>query len=247
VTGGTSGIGAAVAQRLAAEGASVYAMGRDPRRGAAVEQRARSAAGNVRFVAGDVRDGSAVSAAVSACREETGRLDFVFHGAGVLGAPGALHELSAEDWRTALDANLIATVIVCREAVVGMLESGGGSIVTCGSILSLAADSAITVYTVTKSAVLGLSRAIALAYAKNNIRCNCICPGDVDTPMVQQFLAAADDPTKARARLDATYPAGRIAQPDEVAAAAAFLLSDDARYVTGTSLLVDGGLSADAY
>jgi NAD(P)-dependent dehydrogenase (short-subunit alcohol dehydrogenase family) len=129
-----------------------------------------------------------------------------------------------------------------------MLESGrGGSIVNLGSILSFTGDGYLAAYTAMKSGVLGLTKAIAIDYAADGIRCNCICPGDMETPMIQQYFDGTEDADAARAEMEAAYPGKRIAHPREVATAAVFFVSDESSFVSGTPLLVDGGLTAKTY
>jgi NAD(P)-dependent dehydrogenase (short-subunit alcohol dehydrogenase family) len=126
-------------------------------------------------------------------------------------------------------------------------DGTAGSIVNIGSILSFTGDGYLAAYTAMKSGVLGLTKAIAIDYALDGIRCNCICPGDMETPMIEQYFDGTEDPAAARAEMEAAYPGKRIAHPREVATAAVFLVSDESSFVNGTPILVDGGLTAKTY
>jgi NAD(P)-dependent dehydrogenase (short-subunit alcohol dehydrogenase family) len=128
-----------------------------------------------------------------------------------------------------------------------MREAGGGTIVNTASALALVADPFLPVYTASKHAVLGLTRSVGVAYAADGIRCNCVCPGDMQTPMIEQYWEATGDVGKARAEMESIYPAKKIGQPIEVARAVLFLASDEASYVNGIALQVDGGLLSKVY
>ena len=129
-----------------------------------------------------------------------------------------------------------------------MREAGrAGAIVNIGSILSFTGDGYLAAYTAMKSGILGLTKAIAIDYAADGIRCNCVCPGDMETPMIEEYFAGTDDAVAARDEMERAYPGKRIAQAREVAAAVVYLASDEASFVSGTSLVVDGGLLAKTY
>jgi NAD(P)-dependent dehydrogenase (short-subunit alcohol dehydrogenase family) len=248
VTGATKGLGRETALLLAESGASVVGTGRDTADGASLESAAAETAGQVVFAAGDVREEADVIAAVATCRERFGRIDAMVANAGVLGPEGPLHETSLEDWRVVNDVNLTGAFLCCREALRAFREQGGGgSIVTIGSILSLTADPFISSYTATKTGLLGLTKAIAVDYAAEGIRANAVLPGDMETPMILDYFAGQPDPAAARAEMEAAYPVKRLAHPREVAQAVRFLVSPRSAYVTGTHILVDGGLTAKTY
>jgi NAD(P)-dependent dehydrogenase (short-subunit alcohol dehydrogenase family) len=128
-----------------------------------------------------------------------------------------------------------------------MRGSGGGTIVNVASILALVADGILAAYCAAKGGVLGITRATAVRYGVDGIRCNAVCPGDIDTPLVQAYFEIADDPAALRAEIEREYPLGRIAQPREIARAVVFLASDDSSFMSGQPLVVDGGLLADCY
>lgn len=247
VTGATKGLGRETALLLAEEGASIVGVGRNSGDGRRLEEDSRELAGDIAFVSGDVREEDTSGRAIEVCMERFGRLDIMVANAGILGPETPLHETDTGDFDEVFDVNVRGLFYDCRAAVKAMLEGNGGSIVTVGSILSVAADPMLTSYTATKAAVLGLTKAIAVDYAARDIRCNCVLPGDMETPMIEEYFAATGDPAAAREEMERTYPIKRLAQPREVAQAIRFLASPESSYVTGTHLLVDGGLVAKAY
>lgn len=247
VTGATKGLGRDTALQLAAEGAQVVGVGRDAADGASLEAAAAGAEGAVHFLAGDVRDEALHEAAVARAVELGGAVNAYINNAGILGPEGPLHETTLGAWEEVNAVNMRGVFLGCRAAVRAMRASGGGAIVNIGSILSISADPFLTSYTATKHGVLGLTRAIAVDYAKDGIRANCVMPGDMETPMILEYFAASDDPAATRSEMEASYPIKRIARPEEVAKAVVFLASDEASYITGSELLVDGALCAKAY
>jgi NAD(P)-dependent dehydrogenase (short-subunit alcohol dehydrogenase family) len=247
VTGATKGLGRETALLMAEHGARVVGVGRDAADGRSLEQAAAGLRGEVVFHAGDVRDEATHTGAVERCREGGRRLDAYVNNAGILGPEGPLHETSLEDWEEVNAVNMRGVFLGCRTAIRAMRDSGGGSIVNVGSILSLTADPFLSSYTATKHGVLGLTRAIAVDYAAQGIRCNCVLPGDMETPMILEYFAASEDPEATRAEMEGAYPIRRIARPREVAQAILFLASDEASFVTGAELLVDGALTAKTY
>jgi NAD(P)-dependent dehydrogenase (short-subunit alcohol dehydrogenase family) len=247
VTGTSRGLGREILLALTREGASVVGLARDAQGGNETVEEASQAGGRAIFQQGDVRREEDVVAGIQRCRSEFGVLDFYVNNAGILGE-GRLHETSNEEWDDLVATHLTGTFWGCKHAVNAMRESGrGGSIVNLGSILSFTGDGYLAAYTAMKSGVLGLTKAVAIDYALDDIRCNCICPGDMETPMIQQYFDGTENPGAARAEMEAAYPGKRIAHPREVAAAAVFLVSDESSFVNGTPILVDGGLMAKTY
>ena len=247
VTGTSRGLGREILLAAAAEGARVVAVARNAEAGEAAVEEVRAAGGDAVFLQGDVRNEQDVVAAIERCVAEYGALDFFVNNAGILGE-GRLHETSNEQWEDLVATHLTGTFWGCKHAVTAMREGGrGGSIVNLGSILSFTGDGYLAAYTAMKSGVLGLTKAIAIDYALDGIRCNCVCPGDMETPMIEQYFDGTDDPVAARAEMEAAYPGKRIAHPREVAAAVVYLVSDESSFVNGTPLLVDGGLTAKTY
>lgn len=247
VTGTSRGLGREILLALGREGASVVGVSRDAEAGRRGVEEAVAAGGRAVFLQGDVRREEDLVAAIERCRAEYGALDFMVNNAGILGE-GRLHETTNDQWEDLVATHLTATFWGCKHAVNAMRESGrGGSIINLGSILSFTGDGYLAAYTAMKAGVLGLTKAIAIDYALDGIRCNCVCPGDMETPMIKQYFDGTDDPDAARAEMEAAYPGKRIAHPREVAAATVFLVSDEASFVNGTPILVDGGLTAKTY
>jgi NAD(P)-dependent dehydrogenase (short-subunit alcohol dehydrogenase family) len=247
VTGASRGLGREILLALCREGASVVAVARDAEAGHSAAEEATALDGSAVFVQGDVRREEDVVSAIDLCRTEFGALDFMVNNAGTLGE-GRLHETTNEQWNDLVATHLTGAFWGCKHAVNEMRGDGhAGSIVNVGSILSFTGDGYLAAYTAMKTGVLGLTKAIAIDYALDGIRCNCVCPGDMETPMIEQYFDGTDDPVAARAEMEAAYPGKRIAHPREVAAAVVFLVSDESSFVNGTPILVDGGLTAKTY
>ncbi|MBV9255172.1 MAG: SDR family oxidoreductase [Actinobacteria bacterium] len=227
VTGGASGIGAACAQRFADEGAEAVVT--------------LDVAGGVDHTV-DVRDEAAVAAAVAAIVEQHGRLDVVLNAAGVVGG-GPVHLVPVEEWERVLDVNLKGTFIVCKHVLGPMLQQRSGSIVNIASIEGLEGTEGGSAYNASKGGVVMLTKCMAIDYGHAGIRSNCICPGGTDTPMLASIIEP-DGMTRYRDKLLEAHKLGRWGRPEEIAAAAAFLASDDASFVTGHALTVDGGMTA---
>jgi NAD(P)-dependent dehydrogenase (short-subunit alcohol dehydrogenase family) len=239
VTGASSGIGRSTALQLASEGAAVALVALP---GADLEESAdlcRAAGPAALAIAADVTDSAQVVAAFDRA-EELGTPTAVFSNAGI-SAISAVATTTDDDWLRHLHVNLSGSFYVCREAARRMIPAGRGAIVTTGSELGLLGQGGYVAYTATKGGVLAMTRALAAELAVHGIRVNSVSPGETETPMLMAEFAAASDPAAERAEHEASIPLGRIAQPVEIADAVAFLLSDDATYITGTNLVVDGG------
>jgi len=240
VTGATSGIGAACAEVLAEAGAAVVVAGRSVQRGQAVVEGIARAGGRARFQPLDVSDDASCRAAVQAATTAFGRLDIVVNSAGI-GAGGAVLDTTDEDWLAVLETNLTGVFRMCRAAV-PPLRAGGGAIVNIGSDWSLFAGAGAAAYCTSKGGVLLLTKAMAQDHAREGIRVNCVCPAEIDTPML---ATTADrhgvDHAEALARYAEALPVGRVGTPREVAYAVLYLASDEARFITGIALPVDGG------
>jgi NAD(P)-dependent dehydrogenase (short-subunit alcohol dehydrogenase family) len=245
VTGGASGIGLATAERLLAEGAAVVIADRDGEAGeaaaAALRDRGLALASAARC---DVTRGAEVEALVARVRDEHRRLDVLFNNAGIY-EPGEVHEVGEEAWDRQLGVNLRAVYLVAHHVVPVMLAQGGGAIVNNASVAALVGDRTSAAYCASKGGVAMLTRAMALDYAQRGIRVNAICCGEIDTPLfVKESYQIGMTPDSYREVLNEAHPIGRIGLPSEAAAAVAFLASDDASFVTGVLLPVDGGYAA---
>lgn len=239
VTGAASGISRAVAIRFAQEGAAVMAADFDAQGGQETVKLIRDAGGRAEFAKLDVSDPEAVGKIVQSTIDRLGDLNILFNGAGVL-AYGTIIETTDEVWSRLMAVNLTGTFLCCRAVVPHMIAKGRGSIINVASTTGAHdAGPRAVAYVTSKGGVTLLTRAMAIDHARQGIRVNAICPGPTDTPMLRN--------AKTPAELDAfadSFPMGRLGRPEELAAAAVFLASDDASFVTGSLLFVDGGQTA---
>jgi NAD(P)-dependent dehydrogenase (short-subunit alcohol dehydrogenase family) len=240
VTGGASGLGEAGARRFASEGARVAVADIDAD-GAA---RLAAALPDALAVTVDTADADSVRAAVRHAVDHYGRIDVVFNNAGIAGAQHPLHELPVDDWRRVRGINGDGVFYVMKYCIAEMLVTGGGSIVNTSSTAGLTGQLNISPYTFAKAGIVGLTRSAAIEYAAANIRVNAIAPTVVWTPLVERFAANAPDPAAMRAAMENYNPVPGVPLPDDVAAVVAFLASDEARWITGHTLPIDGGYCA---
>ena len=242
VTGATDGIGKAIALKFAKEGARIMMVGRDEAKGRAALEKVREH-GDATYFKADVSNSSQVKKLVDETIQKYGRIDILVNNAAIVSV-GTVVNTSEEIWDQVIDINMKGVFLCCKYVIPYMQKKGGGAIVNIGSINSLMAMENEAVYDASKGGVLMLTRAIALDFAKSNIRANCICPGAIETAMLKTSLDGAPDPAKAREWITARHPVGHLGKPDEIAEAALFLASDASSFVTGTALPVDGGILA---
>ncbi|MBS0469623.1 MAG: SDR family oxidoreductase [Proteobacteria bacterium] len=229
VTAAGAGIGRASALAFAREGAEVLATDIDAAALKSLE------APNIRTAQLDVRDEAAIA------RVFAGRCDVLFNCAGIV-PNGTVMDAPAGDFASAFDLNVLSMVRTIRTVVPGMLERGGGAIINMASVASsITGAPNRSVYGTTKAAVIGLTKSVAADYVARGIRCNAICPGTVDTPSLRGRLAAAPDPEEALKSFIARQPMGRFGKAEEIAAAAVYLASDETGFITGQTLVIDGG------
>jgi NAD(P)-dependent dehydrogenase (short-subunit alcohol dehydrogenase family) len=240
VTGAGSGIGRASAIRLAEEGARVTCV--DLQEDAVRETAAEI--GDAAFpVAADISDDAQVRAYTDGTVDRWGELDVVFNNAGV-NLPTVFHEATDELIDRTIDVNVKGTIYGCRAAIPHLLKEGGGSIVNTGSVNSLVSEPYLSIYAASKGAILMLSKSIALDYAKQNIRCNCLCPGWVDTPINYAHAEMLGGLDEVYATIDSFQPVGRPGEPREIANVVLFLASDESSFVTGSAVVADGAMTA---
>jgi NAD(P)-dependent dehydrogenase (short-subunit alcohol dehydrogenase family) len=238
VTGGTSGIGKTTAIEFARAGAKVVLTGRREKEGARVVGEIKKLGGDAAFIRADVAKDAEVKAMIDFTVGKYGRLDVAFNNAGVEWK-GPLDQATETEYRRVFDINVWGVLNSMRHEIAVMLKNGGGAIVNTSSAAGHIGLPQVSVYIASKHAVEGLTKSVALEFAKQNIRINAVTPGPIDTEMFDRF--AGDE---MREQVVALTPVGRMGASEEIAAAVLYLASDDAKFTTGTSLLVDGGFVA---
>jgi NAD(P)-dependent dehydrogenase (short-subunit alcohol dehydrogenase family) len=240
VTGANVGIGAAVAKVLAEEGAAVVITGRRKDLLDQVVLDIQRKKGRALAVAGSVTDESHVRSVVDQCVRTFGTLNIVVNNAGIGAFGKLLHEIDDATWHEMLDINLTGVFRMTRAAVPMMLKNGGGSIINMSSVGGVIGFSGSAAYGTSKGGLELFTKCVAMDYAQDGIRCNSVCPGLIDTPMAAPLLNNPD----MKAEVLAAYPIRRVGTPEEVAKMVLYLASDDASWVTGSSFMIDGGLTA---
>jgi meso-butanediol dehydrogenase/(S,S)-butanediol dehydrogenase/diacetyl reductase len=239
VTGGASGIGLATVRRLSAEGARTWIGDLDGAAGA----RAAAATPNTAWLQLDVANEDSVADSVAAILAAEGRIDVLVNNAGVvLGAP--VWDTTLADWNLVLSVNLTGAFLCTRAVLPGMVERRSGAVVSTASDAALVGWPDQAAYCASKAGLAAFTRAAALDAAPYGVRVNCVCPAFTDTPLLRSWVDGTSEPESAMAEAAGTQPLGRVARPEEIAAAIAYLASDEASFVTGVALPVDGGVTA---
>lgn len=243
VTGGAAGMGRSISHELARHGARVLVVDRDEEAGRQTTAELTALGHTVSFFAADVSLEAGTRSMIARAVETFGRLDVLVNNVGLLFGAN-FDEVGEEDWQPVLDTNLKSVVFGCQHAVRQMLEDGGGSIVNIASISGIQGHGQLVLYGAAKAGVVHLTRSLALAYGPHGIRVNCVSPGAIDTRMLRAAFDGSPATEPLHKYLRHTIPLNRFGDPREIARAVLFLASEDASYITGHNLVVDGGLTA---
>lgn len=245
VTGGGGGIGEAVANRFAGGGAAVVVVGRTGAKAERAAARIREAGGRAMALAADVSSEADVRKVVSDTLDAYGRIDVLVNNAAIC-PQVRLTDLSLAQWNEVITNNLTSVFLFCREVIPSMLKGGGGAIVNVSSVHALATLEGYSAYAASKGGIVALTRAVALDYAKQNIRVNAVLPGAVHTPMLESSVKSLDTPREEIMRQwNEAQPIGRVGLPDEIASVVLFAASPDNSFMTGATLVADGGMTVD--
>jgi len=242
ITGAAAGIGRESALLFAREGAKIAAVDLDDGGIHSVVLEVDAAGGQALAVRADVSKAGEVQGVVRAVLDRFGRVDILFNNAGIV-PQGKIHATSEAEWDRAMTVNVKSMYLLCHEVVPVFLRQGGGVILNTSSATALRSVPDRAVYSASKGAVLALTRSMAVDYVRDHIRVNCLCPGTVDTPSFRQRMAAFPDPEEALRQFAARQPMGRLGTPEEIAQAALYLVSDEAKFVTGAAFSIDGGMA----
>jgi NAD(P)-dependent dehydrogenase (short-subunit alcohol dehydrogenase family) len=243
VTGSASGIGRGTAKVLAKEGARVVGADIDAEGGNQTAEEIRAAGGQSLFVKTDVTQSQQMKNLVEQAVRSFGGIDVLFSNVGVV-IGNAVVDVSEEEWDTVMNVNLKSMYLACKYCIPEMLKRGKGSIILTSSANGLLAEPCLATYCATKGAIIGLTRSIATDYGKDNIRVNCICPTYTRTPLVEKWIDSGMDPNLTWDKVNRLHVLNRISEVEEVAHAVLFLASDESSIVTGSSMVIDGGLTA---
>jgi len=243
ITGAGKGIGQGIARVFVKYGAKVVVADWDEAAGAQTAEELRQAGGDAIFVKCDVSNEEQVKALIQATLDRYGRIDILVNNAGI-GVYTPVLETSLEQWNHCLAVNLTGVFLCSKYALPHIKAAGGGAIVNIASVHSYQNVGGTAPYAASKGGVVALTRVMAIDHGRDNIRVNAICPGWIDTPLIRGIFASAPDPVEARRAVERRQILGRLGTPEEVGEAAAFLASDEASYITGASLMVDNGMTA---
>lgn len=243
ITGAGSGIGRAMSLLFAGEGARVLAADVNGEGAGETAAMVVAAGGTCQALTVDVVQPEQVQAMVEAAVSAYDHIDILCNNAGI-GSTTDVVGCEPDEWDRVMSVNVKSVYLGCKYAIPYMLEQGGGVIINTASVAGMVGLVKRASYSASKGAVIALTRQVAIEYVERGIRVNCLCPGTVDSPWVGRLLDGADDPVAARQALAARQPMGRLGTPEEIAAAALYLASDDAAFITGTAFVIDGGLTA---
>jgi NAD(P)-dependent dehydrogenase (short-subunit alcohol dehydrogenase family) len=246
VTGGGSGIGLATARLFAEEGATVIVVDWHRDAGEASARAMCDSGLKAEYCYADVSKPADVEKMVSTTVNQHGRLHILFNNAAVQ-IVSKLVETSEDDWDRIHSVNLKGVFLCCKYAIPRIIQSGGGCVVNMASILGFVGDPDLAAYCAAKGGVIALTKAASLTYGPEGVRVNCICPGDVETPLLKEYFDKDPDPQKLRDEVSSKYALRRVASPKEIAKVALFLASDDSSFITGGMVVVDGGLTIKCY
>lgn len=244
LTGGSSGIGLATAALFLDEGAKIAIVSRNAKRAEEVLSKKSSAKNNVIYINADVRKAEDCARVVDETIQRFGKINILFNNAGVIYIDKTVVETPEDLWDETIDVNLKGTYLMSKYAIPEIIKSGGGAIVNNASIFGLLGASGAAAYCAAKGGVVLLTKAMAVDHATKGVRVNCICPGSVDTPMLEKEMMDLGELDAMRKAFAARHPMNRISKPDELANAVLFLASDASSFVTGAALSVDGGRAA---
>jgi NAD(P)-dependent dehydrogenase (short-subunit alcohol dehydrogenase family) len=243
ITGGTSGIGLETGRQLLSQGAKVALIGRQAEKGLRTLQELAVYGDQVSFIQGDISQAQQCQEVVNRTIAQFGSLNIVVNSAGVY-MEKTIDEVTEDEFDNMMNTNIKGTYFICKYALPHLRQSGGGAIINVSSDAGINGNCLCTTYCASKGAVTTFTKALALESIHYGVRVNCVCPGDVDTPMLQQQLIGVDSPQEYLRDMAAMYPVGRIAQSHEIANVICFLASDKSSFVNGAVWTVDGGLTA---
>lgn len=242
ITGAGAGIGEATCHRLSSEGAVIVAMDLNPDAAERVAKAIESKGGKAHALSGDISNHADCESAVNWVKEHLGAIHVLCNIAGIVDG-GTLVEASEESWQRSMDINAKGAHYMCQMVVPLMVEQGGGSVVNMASVAGPFAVPGRGVYSVSKAAVIGLTKSLAIDFIGQGIRVNAICPGTVESPSWHDRIKQSPDPEQALKDFIARQPMGRVGQPEEIAALVAYLAADESAYMTGQTLYIDGGMT----